>query len=40
LLVRKMMKMTLSVDHRVANGAEAAQFLNFVLKQLESPSEL
>lgn len=36
----KMMKMTLSVDHRVANGADAARFLDFVVRRLESPEEL
>ena len=35
ILVRKLMNMTLSVDHKVANGAYAAQFLDFVRKQLE-----
>ncbi|MBN2181214.1 MAG: 2-oxo acid dehydrogenase subunit E2 [Sedimentisphaerales bacterium] len=34
ILVRKLMNMTLSVDHKVANGAYAAQFLDFVGKQL------
>jgi pyruvate/2-oxoglutarate dehydrogenase complex dihydrolipoamide acyltransferase (E2) component len=29
------MSMTLSVDHKVTNGAYAAQFLDFVRKQLE-----
>ncbi|MBL7215263.1 MAG: 2-oxo acid dehydrogenase subunit E2 [Phycisphaerae bacterium] len=38
--VRKMMNMTLSVDHKVVNGAEAAQFLDYVKKMLEHPSEL
>ncbi len=38
--VRKMMNMTLSVDHKVANGAYAAQFLDFVRKLLEDSSEL
>jgi pyruvate dehydrogenase E2 component (dihydrolipoamide acetyltransferase) len=33
--VRKVMNMTLSVDHRVANGAYAAKFLDFVKKVLE-----
>jgi pyruvate/2-oxoglutarate dehydrogenase complex dihydrolipoamide acyltransferase (E2) component len=28
--------MTLSVDHKVANGAYAARFLDFVRKQLEN----
>jgi pyruvate dehydrogenase E2 component (dihydrolipoamide acetyltransferase) len=40
LLVRKLMNMTLSVDHKVVNGAEAAQFLDFVKKQLEHPEGL
>ncbi len=40
ILVRKLMNMTLSVDHKVANGAYAAQFLDFVKKMLENPKEL
>lgn len=40
LMVRKMMNMTLSVDHKVINGAEAAQFLDFVKKLLEHPEGL
>ncbi len=36
--VRKIMSMTLSVDHKVANGAYAAQFLDFVKKTLEEPA--
>ncbi|MCK4886643.1 MAG: 2-oxo acid dehydrogenase subunit E2 [Planctomycetes bacterium] len=35
IMVRKIMSMTLSVDHKVANGAYAAQFLDFVRKVLE-----
>ena len=35
---RKLMSMTLSVDHKVANGDYAAQFLDFVRKQLEDTS--
>ncbi len=38
ILVKKMMNMTLSVDHKIANGAYAAQFLDFVHKLLEDPS--
>jgi len=37
ILVRKLMNMTLSVDHKVANGAYAAQFLDFVRTLLEDP---
>ena len=39
ILVRKLMNMTLSVDHKVANGAYAAQFLDFVKKTLEEPKQ-
>ena len=38
IMVRKLMNMTLSIDHKVANGAYAAQFLDFVRKQLEDTS--
>jgi pyruvate dehydrogenase E2 component (dihydrolipoamide acetyltransferase) len=38
--VRKLMSMTLSVDHKVTNGAYAGQFLDFVRKLLEDPSNL
>ena len=37
-IVRKLMNMTLSVDHKVANGAYAGQFLDFVRKTLEDTS--
>ena len=40
ILIRKLMKMTLSIDHKVANGAYAAQFLDFVRKLLEDPSAI
>jgi len=35
MTIRKMMSMTLAVDHKVANGAYAAQFLELVKKMLE-----
>jgi pyruvate dehydrogenase E2 component (dihydrolipoamide acetyltransferase) len=38
IMIRKLMNMTLSIDHKVANGAYAAQFLDFVRKQLEDIS--
>jgi len=38
IAVRKLMNLTLSVDHRVANGTYAAQFLDFVRKLLEDTS--
>jgi len=37
-VVRKLMNLTLSVDHRVSNGAYAAQFLDFVRTLLEDTS--
>jgi len=40
LNIRKIMTLTLSVDHKVANGAYAAQFLDFVKKALEDPANL
>jgi pyruvate dehydrogenase E2 component (dihydrolipoamide acetyltransferase) len=38
--VRKLMKMSLAVDHRIANGAEAAQFLSYVVDLLQEPGKL
>jgi pyruvate dehydrogenase E2 component (dihydrolipoamide acetyltransferase) len=38
IAVRKLISLTLSVDHKVANGAYAGQFLDFVRKQLEDTS--
>ena len=40
LAVAQMMKATVSVDHRVADGAEAAQFLVQVKNLLENPVSL
>jgi pyruvate dehydrogenase E2 component (dihydrolipoamide acetyltransferase) len=38
VVIRKLMSMTLSVDHKIANGAYAAEFLDFTRKLLEDPS--
>ncbi len=38
--IAPMMKVTLSVDHRVADGAQAARFLQALRKLLESPLHL
>ena len=38
IVVRKLMSLTLSVDHKVADGTYAAQFLDFVKKLLEDTS--
>ncbi len=40
IIVRKLMNMTLSVDHKVANGAYAAQFLDFTRKLLEDTKQV
>jgi pyruvate dehydrogenase E2 component (dihydrolipoamide acetyltransferase) len=40
LAVGQMMKATLSTDHRVADGAEAAQFLMEIKRVLENPVSL
>ena len=40
VVLAQMMKATLSVDHRVADGAEAAQFLMEVKSLLESPARM
>jgi len=40
IVVRRVMEMTLSADHRIVYGAEAAQFLQTVRKRLERPAAL
>ena len=40
LEIRPMMKMTLSVDHRVIDGAMAAQFMADVVTALEQPDRM
>ena len=40
LAIAEMMKATLSTDHRVADGAEAAQFLSEIKRLLENPISL
>ena len=38
--VRKMTSMTLAADHRVIDGAYAAEFFGYITEQLENPREL
>jgi len=38
IAIRKLMSVTVAVDHRVANGSYAGQFLDYVRKLLEDPS--
>jgi pyruvate/2-oxoglutarate dehydrogenase complex dihydrolipoamide acyltransferase (E2) component len=40
IVVRMLMPLSLSYDHRLVDGAEAARFLNHVKSYLESPSRL
>lgn len=40
ITVRKLMSLTLSVDHRIANGTYASRFLDFVRKILQDPAAL
>lgn len=37
IVIRKMMSLTLAVDHRIANGTQASQFLDFLRKYLQEP---
>lgn len=39
-MVAARMKATISVDHRVSDGAEAAQFMQALAKYLEEPLRL
>jgi len=40
LEVRDMANLVLSFDHRVIDGAEAARFMNTLIKHLENPRTL
>jgi len=40
ILIRDIMKITVSADHRIVDGADAAKFANAIKKRLETPSEL
>ena len=40
MVISKVMKMTLSVDHRVNDGAEAAMFLGELKEILETPNQI
>jgi pyruvate dehydrogenase E2 component (dihydrolipoamide acetyltransferase) len=40
IAVRLRMPMVLAFDHRVADGAEAARFVNALIEALESPEKL
>ena len=40
IVVRRMLPLTLSFDHRVTDGADAARFVNHVVRLLEDPAAL
>ena len=40
IAVRKMLRLSLAVDHRVINGIYAAKFLAFIAEQLQNPQQL
>lgn len=40
IAIRKMLPLTLGFDHRVADGAEAARFVNGLVRQLSDPNLL
>ena len=40
ITVRKMVSLTLAVDHKVINADYAARFLNFITEQLQNPKYL
>ena len=40
IVIRDMMHLSLCCDHRVVDGAEAAQFTKYVIEYLENPARL
>ena len=40
IVIRKMLPITLAFDHRVADGADAARFMNGVVRRLGDPNQL
>jgi pyruvate/2-oxoglutarate dehydrogenase complex dihydrolipoamide acyltransferase (E2) component len=40
IFVRDMMNLCLSFDHRVVDGADAANFMNTLIRHLENPRTL
>ena len=40
IIIADIMQCTISADHRVVNGAEAAQFVNEIKSYLEKPASL
>jgi pyruvate dehydrogenase E2 component (dihydrolipoamide acetyltransferase) len=40
IVIRPMMNMTLSIDHRIVDGDYAARFLMYIKKMLEDPMQI
>jgi pyruvate dehydrogenase E2 component (dihydrolipoamide acetyltransferase) len=40
IVVRRILPLTLAFDHRVADGADAARFVNALTRLLSDPREL
>jgi len=40
IVIRKVLSLSLTFDHRVVDGAEAAQFLNKIIQYLEDPDQI
>jgi pyruvate dehydrogenase E2 component (dihydrolipoyllysine-residue acetyltransferase) len=40
IVVRRMLPLSLTIDHRVIHGAEAARFMNSVIARLEDPDRM
>jgi len=40
IVVRKVMNLCLTIDHRIIDGAEGQRFLNDVKRYLEDPQQL
>jgi pyruvate/2-oxoglutarate dehydrogenase complex dihydrolipoamide acyltransferase (E2) component len=40
IVVRKVMYIPLTIDHRIADGADGQKFLNDVKRYLEDPEQL
>ena len=40
IVIRKMLPITLAFDHRIADGADAARFMNGVVQRLTNPNQL
>ena len=38
IVIRKILPLSLTFDHRIIDGAEAARFMNDLIKHLEDPS--